>query len=412
MFSYVRIEYPGIAFLPNNEINGLTMGGVGSGTNIDHVQVSYSGDDSFEMFGGTVNLSHIISLVPVDDNFDTDFGYRGKVQFAVSVADPNIADISGSTGFESDNDGTGSLNTPRTQPWFSNVTVIGPMEDTGSVVNPLYTRGAHLRRSTQTSIYNSIVMGWPTGLFIDGTGTVSSASGDTLQIRNSIWAGLRPGFRFLDNDAGAFDAEVWYHTPAYANRSYILLDSVGLVDPYSVVSFDPRPAPGSPAAGGSDFSNPRLADPFFTPTSYVGAFDPSLPREYQWDYPWANYSPGTYNPVVHSFTLSAKDGWNLISVPVENLDDGSFGDLPAAASSAYEYGWDIPRPHASAGKGYWLKFSGDGSFVVRRQPDLRQRYPSSRTGTSSAPRAIDPDRQRAIRSPWQRREQLFRLRPG
>jgi hypothetical protein len=55
VFSYVRIEFPGIAFLPNNEINGLTMGGVGNRTVIDHVQVSNSGDDSFEWFGGTVN---------------------------------------------------------------------------------------------------------------------------------------------------------------------------------------------------------------------------------------------------------------------------------------------------------------------------------------------------------------------
>ena len=55
--SYVRIEFPGIAFLPNNEINGLTFGGVGSGTTINHIQVSYSGDDSYEWFGGTVNRS-------------------------------------------------------------------------------------------------------------------------------------------------------------------------------------------------------------------------------------------------------------------------------------------------------------------------------------------------------------------
>ncbi len=366
VFRYVRIEYPGIAFLPNNEINGLTMGGVGRGTTIDHVQVSYSGDDAFEWFGGTVNVSHIIALGAWDDDFDTDFGFRGKVQFALSVRDPNIADISSSNGFESDNDGSGTFNAPRTQPFFSNVTSIGPQADTGDVVNALYRRGAHLRRSTLTSIYNSIVMGWPVGLLIDGAGTVPASAGDTLQIRNSIWAGLRAGNRFLDTDAGAFDAEAWYHTPAYANRSYILLDSVGLVDPYSVVSFDPRPAPGSPAAGGSDFTNPRLTDPFFTPTSYVGAFDPELPREYQWDYPWANYSPGTYNPVVHSFTLSAKDGWNLISVPVENLDDSSFATIfPAAASSAYEYGVGYTiATHASAGRGYWLKFSGDGSFVV------------------------------------------------
>ncbi len=366
VFSYVRIEYPGIAFLPNNEVNGLTMGAVGNGSKLDHIQVSYSGDDAFEWFGGTVNVSHIIAVGTLDDDFDTDFGFRGRVQFALSVRDPNLADISSSNGFESDNDGTGTFNAPRTQPFFSNVTSVGPQSDTGDVVNALYRRGAHLRRSTLTSIYNSVVIGWPVGLLIDGAGTVPAASGDTLQIRNSIWAGLKSAGRFLDTDAGAFDAEVWYHTPAHANRSYILLDSVGLIDPYSVVSFDPRPAPGSPSASGADFTNPRLSDPFFSPTTYVGAFDPELPREYQWDYPWANYSPDNYNPVYHSFTLSAKDGWNLISVPIENLDDSAFTSIfPAASSSAFEYGVGYTTAtHASAGKGYWLKFTGNGSYAV------------------------------------------------
>ena len=60
---YVRIEYGGIAFQPNSEINGLTCGGVGRGTIIDHVQVSYSGDDSFEFFGGTVNCTHLVAYL-------------------------------------------------------------------------------------------------------------------------------------------------------------------------------------------------------------------------------------------------------------------------------------------------------------------------------------------------------------
>jgi hypothetical protein len=114
IFRYVRIEFPGIAFTTNNEINGLTMGGVGSATQIDHIQVSYSGDDSFEWYGGTVNAKYLITFRGWDDDFDTDFGYRGKVQFAVSLRDKNIADVSGSNGFESDNDGSGSTNAPFT----------------------------------------------------------------------------------------------------------------------------------------------------------------------------------------------------------------------------------------------------------------------------------------------------------
>ncbi|MBP6827446.1 MAG: hypothetical protein KA165_12870, partial [Saprospiraceae bacterium] len=142
---YVRVEYPGIAFQPNNEINGITMGAVGSGTTIDYVQVAYSGDDAFEWFGGTVNAKHLIAYRALDDDFDTDNGYSGKIQFAVSIRDPQVADVSGSNGFESDNDATGDEAAPKTAPTFSNVTVVGP---SGGTINTNYRRAAHLRRST------------------------------------------------------------------------------------------------------------------------------------------------------------------------------------------------------------------------------------------------------------------------
>src|SRR3990170_7390863 len=87
VMKYVRIEYPGIAYSLNNEINGLTFGGVGRGTTIDYIQVSYSGDDSYEWFGGTVNCKHLIAYRGWDDEFDTDFGFEGKLQYLVGLRD-------------------------------------------------------------------------------------------------------------------------------------------------------------------------------------------------------------------------------------------------------------------------------------------------------------------------------------
>ncbi|MFM8686945.1 MAG: hypothetical protein ACKODJ_10405, partial [Bacteroidota bacterium] len=139
---YVRIEFPGIAYQPNNEINGLTMGGVGRKTIIENIQVSYSGDDAFEWFGGNVNGKYLITHRAWDDDFDTDFGYSGKIQFALSIRDAAIADQSQSNGFESDNDGTGTGNTPITAPLFSNVTIIGPKENGTHAA--LYRRAMHL----------------------------------------------------------------------------------------------------------------------------------------------------------------------------------------------------------------------------------------------------------------------------
>lgn len=123
---YVRIEYAGYAFAPDKEINGLTFGGVGNGTAIDYIQVSFANDDSYEWFGGTVNCKHLVAFSGLDDEFDTDYGFSGSVQYIVGLRDPNIADVSKSNGFESDNDATGSTNTPTTNPKFANASLFGP----------------------------------------------------------------------------------------------------------------------------------------------------------------------------------------------------------------------------------------------------------------------------------------------
>jgi hypothetical protein len=194
---YVRIEYAGIELLPNSETNGLTMAAVGDGTTIDYVQVSYGGDDGFEWFGGTVNARHLVSMAMWDDDFDTDFGWRGNVQWALSVRAPAIADQSGSTAFESDSQGNanaigticdGVSFAGCTRGVFSNVTVLGPRDfnaGTGPSSNVTraisgnFTRAMHIRRRAAISIFNSFVSGWGAatnvqGLTIDDAGTITN----------------------------------------------------------------------------------------------------------------------------------------------------------------------------------------------------------------------------------------------
>ena len=144
---YVRIEYAGYAFLPDKEINGLTFGGVGNKTIVDYVQVSYANDDSFEWFGGTVNCTHLISFRTLDDDFDTDNGFSGKVQFGISLRDSAVADISKSEAFESDNDAAGSSLLPQTAAVFSNMTVMGPRATLANTGNSLFLCGAQIRRN-------------------------------------------------------------------------------------------------------------------------------------------------------------------------------------------------------------------------------------------------------------------------
>ena len=136
--SFVRIEYAGYAFQPDKEINSLTMAAVGSGTIIDHVQVSYAKDDAYEWFGGTVNAKYLIAYKTQDDDFDTDNGYAGKVQFGLVLRDSLIADISTSEAFESDNNASGTVATPKTTAIFSNITAIGPRATLNNAGNTLF----------------------------------------------------------------------------------------------------------------------------------------------------------------------------------------------------------------------------------------------------------------------------------
>lgn len=164
--NYVRIEYAGRILDTDIEINGLTLGGVGSGTTIDHVQVSYGRDDSFEFFGGTVNASHLVSFAPDDDNFDFDLGYTGTITKAIAIADSNSThSLSGgnpdSNGIELDNNAGGTVTTLITRPVISQLSIIGVSSTT---VAALYENAIHVRRAGKISLTDATVTGYKTGI--------------------------------------------------------------------------------------------------------------------------------------------------------------------------------------------------------------------------------------------------------
>lgn len=179
-FQYVRIEYPGTEVSEGNEINGLTLGGVGSGTLIDHVQVLYSQDDGFEFFGGAVNARYLYAFGNSDDDFDTDFGYAGRVQFAASVKTVSSEPSSGaSNGFESDNDATGTTATPRTNPRFANVTLVGPCTSPDATV---FGQALLLRRNTQLDLYNSVITQWTKAITIQSPSVAGNPGVDLKSV--------------------------------------------------------------------------------------------------------------------------------------------------------------------------------------------------------------------------------------
>ena len=187
---YVRIEYAGIASMPNSEINALTLGAVGSGTTIENVQTIYANDDAFEFFGGKVSPKNLYAYATADDDFDFDFGYTGTVTKGVSKRDPQFVDNGDAgNGVECDNDGTGSTAEPFTHPKLINMILIGPF-DQAALSN--HNLGLRWRRATQFTITNSKILGYQKGAFSIESNETAQAYKDGVS-------------KFQDNEVQAYD---------------------------------------------------------------------------------------------------------------------------------------------------------------------------------------------------------------
>jgi hypothetical protein len=274
---YVRIEFAGLAFEPNKEVNSLTMGSVGSKTEIEGVQCSFGNDDAFEWFGGTVSCKKLISYKTTDDDFDTDFGYRGAVQFGIAVRDTAYFDLSWnatsgastSETFESDNDAAGSGKLPLTSALFSNITCVGPVpldktyNDLTATQKGAFRRGARIRRNSRLSIVNSVFMGYRNFIMFDGdsvlvaSGVKSGSISETSNVlRNNFIANTaaasaagatNTGLAEVDskNTPAAMDA--WLRDVKNSNKiddaSYV--SGAILVDPKNATAPDFRPVTAS-----------------------------------------------------------------------------------------------------------------------------------------------------------------------
>lgn len=288
VLSYVRIEYAGYAFQPDKEINSLTLAGVGNGTTIDHVQVTYAKDDAFEWFGGNVNAKYLIAWKTQDDDFDTDNGFSGKVQFGLIIRDSVIADISTSEAFESDNNSSGGTVSPKTTAIFSNITAIGPRHTLNNSGNNLFRAGAQIRRNSSISIFNSIIMGWPLGILIDGTTGSSTAlniEDSSLRLRNVTLAGNNVNLKFSGAAGSSINSDVtlneWFTNSYYNNETLVNSVDAKLIQPFNYSAPDPTPFAGSSGnqkiLAGGNFLDPKFnADNFFDKTvNFRGAIAPA-----------------------------------------------------------------------------------------------------------------------------------------
>ncbi|MEZ0542802.1 IPT/TIG domain-containing protein [Fibrella arboris] len=305
---YVRIEYAGTGQrgTPNGKLAGLTLIGVGTGTVINHVQVTQSSGDAFGWFGGTVPAKYLVANRTTDDDWSTDWGYTGQVQFGVALRDATVADPSGSNGFESQNydpgenaDGTPLTRQnglPQTAPVFANMSNFGTSTtptaiSAANALTGYYQSGIYLRRNTGISLYNSLVYGYPEGIRIEGTlagiGTSLTSTAGIIDLRGNVFANtLSP----VVGGAAITDAVAnTYLTTAARQNQIVSSGDIGALmlnsANFSTSAPNFLPQTGSTLLGGA-VTGGKLTGSFFTQTTYRGAFGAD-----NWIAGWTNFNP-------------------------------------------------------------------------------------------------------------------------
>jgi len=303
VMQYVRIEYAGNAFLPNQEINSLTMAAVGNKTVIDHIQVSYAKDDAYEWFGGTVNCKYLVAYKTQDDDFDSDNGFSGSVQFGLIIRDSAIADVSKSEAFESDNDAQGSTLTPQTKAVFSNITAFGPQANPNNIGSSNYLGAAvQIRRNSSISIFNSAFVGWNTGILIDaglGSPTDLNIAAGTLKLSGILLVSCKTPLAYTanaTNPTGATTASITADFTANTKNKILTqgLEQGIYTRPFDYTSPDFIPFGNSavviPTASNTYFDDAIItARPFIQKVDFIGGIAPSG-SDASWHKGWTKYS--------------------------------------------------------------------------------------------------------------------------
>lgn len=280
---YVRLEFGGFAIAQGQEINGLTLGGVGSGTVIDYVEVLQNKDDGFEFFGGTVNVKHLLGIGIADDGLDFDFGYIGSVQFAAMIKrHVNAGDEESDSNIftESDNNGEGTPNSPLTNPRVYNVTAV-------RVTNPGGNYGGVIRRASAGKYYNNIILNSRRApITLRDTNTFNNTTSGELVLDNNIFFGDFSDAGFpSSSDRGAQTREFLF-TTMKGNRNVDPMLAIGTPTLLETYMPDLTPLAASPALD-ADFVAVPPDNGFLEPVGFQGAVGPGD----NWILSgWANFS--------------------------------------------------------------------------------------------------------------------------
>lgn len=282
MLQYVSIRHGGAELAPGEEINGLTLGGIGSGTDISYVEVIANSDDGIELFGGTVDIRFATVAFCGDDSYDFDTGWRGNGQFWFSLQatddGDNAAEMDGAKP---------DANTPSTNPTIYNATFIG----SGPGASAKNEHALLFRDGMRGRFYNSIFTEFDNyGIQVEdrasGIDSYGYLQAGELVIANNIFWSFGNGDEFaageiiqVTEDAEETDASSLV-THLLDNNNVTLNPQLGnVVREDANEDLDPRPSSAGPAY---DNLAAYPDNDFFEAVSYKGAF----PAEGAWIVGW------------------------------------------------------------------------------------------------------------------------------
>ncbi len=295
VMTYTRVEFSGIEFTPNNELNILTLNGVGNQTLMHHIQANQGGDDCIEWFGGTVNLKYFVSSGCADDGFDYQLGTTGSRQYGLQVQyGPILQTGKQSRGIEADNSEFGFDDLPRSNPKFCNLTMIGSRDNDPNIGSEA---GLFFRRGTAGTVANAIVANYglscirsadnTTTNFACTAGPALKTTDPFLLVENTLCYNNGDGTTtqnsMMQATAGACTATQVYNL-WNTTKSVFPAAGGGTIAPNIPTTFAtvtagyPATLPNlipSATTGFPPATDCHVISDFFDTTNYIGAFDPA-----------------------------------------------------------------------------------------------------------------------------------------
>jgi hypothetical protein len=270
---YVRVEFPGVEFSPDNELNGIAFQAVGRGTSVHHVQAHASRDDGLEWFGGTVDGKYLVVSEAADDSIDWTFGWTGRLQYVAVTQRGDDAD----NGIEADNNEFNNNVLPRSNPQIYNLTMCGDRDTNEGSESP---RAANLRRGSAFTIRNFLIAGFKmVGFQISDAATTAQVDNGTSQMGAGVaWNMTTPMHASVQTyiTSGRFPN---IRTNVEPGLSYAACSNHGSphFQPSSIASL----------AGGQLAPIQPPNDGFFDAVTFIGAVPPA-PAE-NWMHGWTSF---------------------------------------------------------------------------------------------------------------------------